>query len=238
MAALERRDVNDPGALRALAHPLRLRLLDQLRFAGPATATVLAGRLGQSSGATSYHLRQLAKYGFVEEDPGRGSRRERWWRHVPADFRFAPVSPPSGELRAASDDLARFQLDRDLRLLRGYLSQQERWPDWRDAVLMSNSATHLTRAELAELGERLIEVVKRYSRPAEARPPGAEPVALLMYGFPWPDPDAQVDADPELNADPEPDPNADPEPDPELNAQPDPDAEPDAEPGADPEPPA
>jgi len=186
MAAIERRDINDPGALRALAHPLRLRLLDQLRFGGPATATALAGRLGESSGAASYHLRQLAKHGFVEEDPGRGSRRERWWRHVPADFRFGPTPEPSVELRAASDDLARFQVERDVQLLHGYLTQQERWPDWRDAVLMSNSATHLTRAELAELGERLVEVVKAYARRPEARPPGAEPVALLLYGFPWP----------------------------------------------------
>jgi len=186
MAAPERRDVNDPSALRALAHPLRQRLLDQLRFAGPATATALAGRLGESSGATSYHLRQLAKYGFVEEDASRGSRRERWWRHVPADFRFAPGPRPSTELRAASVELARFQVERDRQILDAFLAQQERWRDWHDAVLLSSSATHLTKAELAELGERLIEVVKSYWRPPEARPPDAEPVALLMYGLPWP----------------------------------------------------
>jgi DNA-binding transcriptional ArsR family regulator len=186
MPGIERRDINDPGALRALAHPLRLRLLDQLRFAGPATATTLAARLGESSGATSYHLRQLARHGFIEEDLGRGSRRERWWQHVPADFRFGPTPERSAELRAASGDLARFQVERDVQLLHGYLGQQERRPDWRDAVLMSNSATHLTKAELAELGERLIEVVNAYSRPPEARPADAEPVAVLLYGFPWP----------------------------------------------------
>ena len=75
--------VLDATALQGLAHPLRVQLCDQLSMHGPATATQLAARLNESSGATSYHLRQLEKYGFVEEDPGRGSGRERWWRRVP-----------------------------------------------------------------------------------------------------------------------------------------------------------
>ena len=66
--------------LRALSHPLRLRMLEVLRE-GPATASALGRRLGESSGATSYHLRALAKAGVVEEDE-RGSKRERWWRRV------------------------------------------------------------------------------------------------------------------------------------------------------------
>jgi DNA-binding transcriptional ArsR family regulator len=70
----------DVTSLRALAHPLRVRLLALLREDGPATASGLARRLGESSGATSYHLRQLARHGFVVEDAGRGATRERWWR--------------------------------------------------------------------------------------------------------------------------------------------------------------
>src|SRR4051794_28433298 len=69
-----------PPALRGLAHPLRARILALLREHGASTATRVAGRLGESSGATSYHLRRLAAYGFVEEVPGRGAGRERWWR--------------------------------------------------------------------------------------------------------------------------------------------------------------
>ncbi|CAM5570139.1 hypothetical protein SANTM175S_04154 [Streptomyces antimycoticus] len=72
--------VLDPRTLRGLAHPLRMRLLTALREYGPATASQLADRLGESSGATSYHLRQLATYGFVEDDPERGKGRERWWK--------------------------------------------------------------------------------------------------------------------------------------------------------------
>src|SRR6516225_9301904 len=71
---------NEVQAIRALAHPLRLELLDLLRFEGPSTATLLGQRLGESSGATSYHLRQLARYGFVAEMPSEGTR-ERWWRY-------------------------------------------------------------------------------------------------------------------------------------------------------------
>ncbi|MFJ6754399.1 MULTISPECIES: ArsR/SmtB family transcription factor [unclassified Streptomyces] len=72
----------DARSLRGLAHPLRIRLLGALRHDGPATASQLADRLGESSGATSYHLRQLAAHGFVEDAPEHGKGRERWWRAV------------------------------------------------------------------------------------------------------------------------------------------------------------
>src|SRR5690606_34588991 len=70
----------DAMALRALAHPQRLRMLGMLRVDGPATATSLAQRMGLNSGATSYHLRQLARHGFIVEDETRGNARDRWWR--------------------------------------------------------------------------------------------------------------------------------------------------------------
>ena len=70
----------DIAGLRALSHPVRLRMLGLLRTEGPATATSLAQRLDLNTGATSYHLRQLAQHGFIEEDPERGTGRDRWWR--------------------------------------------------------------------------------------------------------------------------------------------------------------
>lgn len=73
----------DTTALRGLAHPLRGRILDQLQHRGPATATILGERLGESSGSTSYHLRQLARYGFIETVPGKNGGRGRWWRIHP-----------------------------------------------------------------------------------------------------------------------------------------------------------
>ncbi|MGW1769551.1 ArsR/SmtB family transcription factor, partial [Streptomyces sp. NPDC002073] len=78
----------DARTLRGLAHPLRIRLLGALRHDGPATASRLAERLGESSGATSYHLRQLASYGFVEDAPEHGKGRERWWRAAHDGTRF------------------------------------------------------------------------------------------------------------------------------------------------------
>src|SRR4029450_8632241 len=87
----------DPRSVRALAHPLRVRLLGSLGFDGPGTASILGERLGESSGATSYHLRVLADHGFIEEDTSRGRGRERWWRSAhdatswrPEQFRGDP----------------------------------------------------------------------------------------------------------------------------------------------------
>src|SRR5690349_15392883 len=82
----------DAHTIRGLAHPLRVKMLGLLRQGGPATATQLAARLGQSSGATSYHLRQLAAYGFVLEDTSRGEGRERWWRAAHRATHFDPAS--------------------------------------------------------------------------------------------------------------------------------------------------
>src|SRR3954462_8891924 len=76
-----------PQQLRALTHPVRLRMLGILRTEGPTTATALANRLGLNTGATSYHLRQLAQHGFIVDDEARGNGRERWWRVPPASTR-------------------------------------------------------------------------------------------------------------------------------------------------------
>ena len=186
MSGLRRRDVDNPVALRALAHELRLRILEQLTVAGPATATTLARRLGQNTGATSYHLRQLEQYGFVEEDTGRGRGRERWWRYVPGDVRFAPAASPSTELRTAADELLRHQLAQGERTLAEYLRTRDRHRDWDAAAMFSNSTMHLTTAELAEFGEALVALVNTYWRPPEARPPGSRAVVAQLYAFPWP----------------------------------------------------
>ena len=82
----------DAAGLKALAHPVRLRMLGMLRIDGPATATSLAARLGLNSGATSYHLRQLADHGFIVDDQERGNGRERWWRAAHASTRTSSDS--------------------------------------------------------------------------------------------------------------------------------------------------
>ncbi len=90
-----------PRQLRALTHPVRLRMLGILRLEGPATATSLAARLRINTGATSYHLRQLAEHGFIEDDPDRGTGRERWWRATATTTRVDRHEP--GNTDAANE---------------------------------------------------------------------------------------------------------------------------------------
>ncbi|MBB2890071.1 ArsR/SmtB family transcription factor [Flexivirga oryzae] len=90
----KRREINrvrpDLAQLKAMAHPVRLTMLTRLRLDGPATASSLAAQLGLNSGATSYHLRQLAEAGLVVEDHGRGNKRDRWWKAAHESTETAP----------------------------------------------------------------------------------------------------------------------------------------------------
>src|SRR6266540_1994464 len=105
MAQENVRRITDVGSLKAVAHPLRLRLLGSLRIEGPATATDLARKLGESSGATSYHLRQLAKYGFIEDDPEQPNARDRRWR---AAHRYTSWSDSDHADKAGTELVALF----------------------------------------------------------------------------------------------------------------------------------
>lgn len=173
----------DVGAVRALAHPLRLRLLDLLRFEGPSTATLLARRLGESSGATSYHLRQLARYGFIDESPSAGGR-ERWWRH-----REHRLDVPSGE--GASRQLLAGLLTREAHALDRYLAAAEQLPEWEDAAFFQSRALRLTPAELDNLRRGVEELLAPLRRPeAENAPADARPVRVLSFGYPLPLEDA------------------------------------------------
>lgn len=167
--------------MRALAHPLRLALLDMLRFEGPATATLLARRLGESSGATSYHLRQLARYGYVEEAPRPGGGRERWWR-----YRERRVVTVGGESTSARTLLAEL-LSREAHALDRFLAGPPRSAEWDAAAFFQSRALRLTAAELTELRTGIEEVTARF-RPADAggAPEGASPVRVLAFGFPLP----------------------------------------------------
>jgi DNA-binding transcriptional ArsR family regulator len=174
-------DELDVTAIRALAHPLRLRILDLLRFDGPATATMLAARVGESSGSTSYHLRQLGRHGFIEEAPKRGGR-ERWWiykerrTHVAASTDGPGVRTLVGEL-----------LSREAYALDRYLSASGRNPAWDDAAFFQTKALMLTANELKELSEVLDEALAGFNAAARDEvPPEALPVRFLAFGFPQP----------------------------------------------------
>jgi DNA-binding transcriptional ArsR family regulator len=173
----------DARTLRAIAHPLRMRMLGLLRMEGPATATSLAARVGESSGTTSWHLRQLAEHGFIEEDTERGNRRERWWRaaHEYTNVEFADfIDDPedAGALSVFMHEALNFYY----RNAATFVAQAQTWSrEWVEAADLSDDHLPLTPEELARLRDELHEVVLRYKR---KRRPGDELVAVQLQLFP------------------------------------------------------
>ncbi len=169
------RSVDDVDSLRALVHPLRLHLLGLLRIDGPATASHLARRVGESSGATSYHLRQLARYGFVEEDPDQPSRRERRWRSV-AESTTIKAAGFAGDPSAwaAVDRLVRIQIERFVRQATAFLSAHETWgKEWLDAAASSDWSVRMTPERLSALVAEVSEVVDRHRDEAQHAQPAS-----------------------------------------------------------------
>jgi DNA-binding transcriptional ArsR family regulator len=179
-------ELTDPAALRALAHPLRGKLLAALRIDGPATGSMLARRYGESSGATSYHLRQLARYGFIEDDASRAGGRERWWRasHELTAWSTAAFSGGEpGEAEAHRQFARRVGADYS-RWLAGWIDELEEWePEWQDAWELSDIHMRLTPAQLKALSAELLETIMRY-RALGPDGESAERVAVLLQAFP------------------------------------------------------
>ena len=155
----------DPTSLKALAHPLRLALLERLEVHGRATATMLAQDLAESSGATSYHLRQLARHGFIEESAG-GNGRERWWKQAAGGFGVKdPEMVRNPTLRPAADMVVRTTLDAaHRRLMDALQTWPEHPPKWRDAMVQTINRFQLTAAEAVALKDELAAVLARYLR--------------------------------------------------------------------------
>jgi DNA-binding transcriptional ArsR family regulator len=175
--------VTDVRALRALAHPLRNRLLGQLRLNGPATASQLGRAVGESSGSTSYHLRQLADYGFVEEVEDLGSARERWWRarHRMTTWQRLDLESQEGGPEV-QDEMTRLQIDLHGRVLSTWREQQDRLgPAWSGAGSMNDYALQLTPDQARALTEELDAVVTRWmdAHPRDAAADGTELVFVL-----------------------------------------------------------
>ncbi|MGR7025908.1 helix-turn-helix domain-containing protein [Geodermatophilus sp. URMC 62] len=176
-------DVSDPRVLRAVAHPLRASLLGLLRAEGPSTASRLGQRLGESSGSTSYHLRQLAASGLVEEVPGEGTGRERWWRARHRSTRWSTeevVARPGG--REVVEELTHQSLAVQRRLLAAHAEQREQLDEaWRDATSLNDWALHLSPAAAGELVDELNAVVARWR--TEREEPGQPLVHVLLDLF-------------------------------------------------------
>ncbi len=179
--------LTDPRALRAYAHPVRMALVGLLRTEGPLTATRAAEFLGESSGTCSFHLRQLAKYGLVEEAGG-GTGREKPWRATTTSTDWDLTGGGTPETAAATGLL-------NTVIAEQYFEQLMRWleasPDepaeWQQAVPFGDRILYVTAEELEELSRRVREMVDEYFerqvRP-ELRPPGSRLVTWLHLAFP------------------------------------------------------
>ncbi len=180
-------EIGELETLKVLAHPRRQRIVEHLAAHGPVTSASLARELGLNTGATSYHLRELARHGFVEEVPERAHGRERWWRAVRGDRRFPPYSRQSPAVRAAFDQMSQTSFSNDVDQFQRFQEQRDQLGDWADAAVYSRSTLHLTTAEMRAFFEEYIALANRYRR--DEIPAGSRPVLARFVAFPAPDPD-------------------------------------------------
>jgi DNA-binding transcriptional ArsR family regulator len=175
--------ISDPRVLKVVAHPLRVRMLGLLRAEGPATASELGRKVGESSGSTSYHLRELAKYGFIEEDPERRDGRERRWR---ARHRYTSWDNLEMSATPEGREAVRIMHARQLEaLVRTAEAFEEReWPpEVVDVCGMSDHLVTLPPAGLRELGDRVNALVRELAE-RYADDPGAIRANLFTAAFP------------------------------------------------------
>ncbi|AEQ52926.1 ArsR/SmtB family transcription factor [Pelagibacterium halotolerans] len=181
--------VPGPKALKALTHPDRLKMLGILRMEGPQTATTLAERLGLNSGATSYHLRQLAGHGFIEADETRGNRRDRWWK-AKHESTMIELSEARGEALDASMAMMQSVISHHAAAMqRAHEGFNDLPQEWKKAQTFSD----YTIAMSAEAAQGLMEDIHALlmKHKGEAPAPGEElaegwrPFTVHLHGFPY-----------------------------------------------------
>jgi len=180
--------LTDPKMMRALAHPARIAIWTHIAMRGTATATECAEVAGLSPSACSYHLRALARYGFVEEDRAAAADgRERPWR-----ARLLAFTMEEGPDESAAWRLANRLLVENIRagaeeIRTRYADRKSEYPaDWQAAAGEMFSVAHVTPDELQELRAKVLEIMAPYIRLEEAeRSPGALPVRIMLDMFPW-----------------------------------------------------
>jgi DNA-binding transcriptional ArsR family regulator len=170
--------------LRGIAHPLRFRILELLRE-GPATASMLARELGESSGATSYHLRVLGSMKMIEELPDEGTRRERWWRRPDEVVLIESARAGDPDYEAAGARMYEMFLARDEQAFERWLAVRERLPvELREAAFVGGINVYATEEELVELTQETLKLFDRFRRPAAERPPGAVKAYVTFRALP------------------------------------------------------
>ena len=180
--------ISDPRVMRALAHPARIEIVEYLNNTGAVvTATECAGMVGLSPSATSYHLRELAKYGLVEQAPSRGDGRERVWRSPGTGLRIEGDAEQP-EAREAERALVDVFLTRDYDRIRKWAAGRagEAGP-WRDASTLVSTQLLLTVEEMTAVNQKVEELLEPYRvRGRRADPPeGSRTVAVTYTAFPF-----------------------------------------------------
>ena len=176
-----RRHITEPDALQALAHPVRLELIDYLMAQGPATASTCARAVGDSPSNCSYHLRVLAKAGLVEEAAS-SDGRERPWRALVTGF----DADVEGEMSPEAAELLALALQRDQRMVRDHLARRDALPKrWRSADVYSTYTLRLDPNELRDLSAKLDALIRPYiAATREDAPRGSAVVHLGLQAFP------------------------------------------------------
>jgi DNA-binding transcriptional ArsR family regulator len=178
-------EISDPKAMRALAHPVRLAILERLQRHGPATASRLSPHVGATPSVTSWHLRHLAGFGLVRDAEGGTDRRERRWAAVARGFRFEMPDDEEGRsaARVLTGELFARNAELPLRWLMDTVPGLE--PEWNRTARANNTRIVVTADELAALQEAFEELIAPYVvREPDRRPADARGVRLLMYALP------------------------------------------------------
>lgn len=180
------RELTDPKTLRALTHPVRLALLEALALEGPLTATQAGEQIGESPTTCSFHFRQLAKYGFVEE-AGAGPGRQRPWRISHTGMRFSDVTDDP-EMKIAAKGLERMVFDRAMsRFATFHDSKSSYSKEWQEAAQNAETILWVNPEELREVGNELLTIFSRFydriSDPSK-RSEDALPVEVLLFSYP------------------------------------------------------
>ncbi|WP_256839456.1 winged helix-turn-helix domain-containing protein [Ornithinimicrobium faecis] len=159
----------DASAMKAFAHPLRMAMYDYLNDHESATATMLAKHTGESTGQTSYHLRQLERHGFVEEDIARGSGRERWWKAVGFRMDGDDLAQDSST-RPAVTAMLQNQVSQRAEALRDwFLRTESETRSWQNSSLTARTTAKMTAQESTDLNRVLMETIHEHTEAAKAR---------------------------------------------------------------------
>jgi len=188
--------LTDPKAMRALAHPVRMALLELLGIAGTVTATQASEVLGESPANCAFHLRTLAKYGFVREAGG-GRGRERPWTATRRTLRISATDQADAQAALAADALSTAWFDYWVeRARRVHGGNAPKLPGWEHATNMTRSGVFLTAEETQQVNHEIQAIIDRYrdrETDPSRRPAGSLPVEITFFTSPVPELAALLD---------------------------------------------